>query len=288
MSFRRRRGLGSEPDGGRGESRVPSLLGGEDLPGRYRRWGLGAALVLAAAAAGYLIAAELLFPASSPAEAEALVAVPAVRGASVEEARSRLREAGLSLRVSARIPATDAPEGQVLAQRPLGGQRAPAGDTVSVTVAAPEVRLRIPGLRSLRGEQAERVLRRMGFAVDTAREEATVPGGEVVGTEPTAGEWAAPGSTVRVVLSDGPPVSRVPELVGLHVDDVRPLLADSGLALGGVSYDTAAFSAPGRVVAQSPPPGFSLREGERVTVRVAGRPGSGTGGGTAPDSAGGR
>lgn len=288
MSFRRRRGLGSEPDdGGDGSPRARRLLGAGAGSGRYRRWGLAAALVLASVGAGYLIAAELLFPASSPAEDGALLEVPAVRGTPVEEARERLEAAGLSLRTAARIPAAGAPEGQVLAQRPLGGQRTAAGDTVSVTVAAPGARLRVPALRSLRAGQARRVLRRMGFAADTARETASAPGGEVVRTEPRAGELASPGSTVRVVVSAGPSLSRVPELVGRHVDDVRSVLADSGLALAGVRYDTAAFAAPGRVVDQSPPPGYSLREGDRVTVRVAGPPASRTGGGADADSAGG-
>lgn len=296
MSFRRRRGLGSEPEEGGGTSRVRSLLArargavapGDDR-GRYGRWGLWAAILLGSGVLGYLIAAELLFPASSPADAESLVEVPAVRGSPVEEARSRLGEAGLSLEVAARLPAAEASEGQVLAQRPLGGQRAAAGDTVRVTLAALRRDVRVPALRALRGERARSVLRRMGLAVDSAREPASVAGGEVVRTEPPAGASAAPGSTVRVVLSAGPPVSRVPELVGRHVDDVRGALADSGLALGGVSYDTAAYAAPGRVVAQSPPPGFSLREGGRVTVRVAGRPERGPGSGAAaPDTAGGR
>lgn len=287
MSFRRRRGLGSRPDDGDGaggprRSRA-QFLSRRSLD-RLRRWGFGAAVVVAAAGAGYLVAAELLFPAASPAEAETLVDVPSLRGVAVEEARTRLRESGLSLRVAGRIPVGDLSEGRVLAQRPLGGQQAGAGDTVSVTLSAPEGELRVPALRALREERARSVLRQMGFRVDTAREPASVPRGEVVGTAPPAGEVVAPGARVRVILSEGPPVSGVPALVGRHLDDVRPILADSGLALGSVSYDTAAFAAPGRVVAQSPPPGFSLREGERVAVRVAGPPRTPPGAGAVPDS----
>lgn len=295
MSYRRRRGLGSEPDEGDGTSPVRDFLervrrigGRDDGADRLRRWGLGAAIVAAAALAGYLIAAELLFPASSPAEAEPLVRVPAVQGSSLEEARSRIGEAGLSLRVAARLPAADAEEGRVLAQRPLGGQRAAAGDTVAVTVAGPEAELRVPALRALRGGRARRVLRRMGFAVDSTSEAASVAGGEVVRTEPAAGTLAPQGSTIRIVMSEGPPVSGVPELVGRHVDDVRAVLADSGLALAGVSYDSTAVAAPGRVVAQSPPPGFSLRQGGRVTVRVAGLPRRAPDAGAAPPDTTGR
>lgn len=304
MNFRRRKGMGrgqkGSPTGGEGDEDRPSgrerrrrTSGSGGGGGALRRRVLAAALVLAAAGGGYLLAAELLFPAASPAETESLTPVPDLVGAPLEEGRARLREAGLSARVTARVPpGSEASEGQVLAQRPIGGQLAFPGDTVALTVAASEGPLRIPALRALREQQARDVLTRMGFRVTTAREEASVPRGEVVRTVPPAGEAAAPASDVRVVLSEGPPVSGAPELVGRHIDDVRAILSDAGLSLGAVSYDTAAFSAPGRVVGQSPPAGFSLREGERVSVRVAGRPPEpaaggrdSLSGGTRPDSA---
>ncbi len=294
MNFRRRKGMGrgqkgSEDEEGRSSGRRGRRRSGGSGDGSdaLRRWGLAAALLLAAAGAGYLLAAEFLFPAASPAETESLTPVPELVGSTVEEGRARLREAGLSARVSARVPpVTEASEGQVLAQRPLGGQLALPGDTVSLTVAAPEGPLRVPALRSLREQEALSILKRMGFGVTTAREEASVPRAEVVRTVPPAGEAVAAGSGVRVVLSEGPPVSGAPELVGRHVDDARSILADSGLALGALSYDTTAFSAPGRIVGQSPPAGFSLREGERVSVRVAGRPpeSRAEGAGTPPDT----
>lgn len=292
MSFRRRKGMGGEAsDGDRSGEPDAAARGrgggdgrGTDSP--LRRWALGAALALAAAGAGYLMAAELLFPASSPAESETLTPVPDLRGSQLDDARARLEEAGLALRVSTRAPAAGVGEDEVLAQRPVDGQLAAPGDTVSVTVADAERPLRMPALRSLREDQARRVLERMGFAVATESEAASVPRGEVVRTVPPAGEAASPGSEVRMVLSEGPPVSGAPELLGRHFDDVGSILADSGLALGAVSWDTAAIAAPGRVVSQSPPPGFSLREGERVGVRVAGSPPEDSpAGGAVPDTA---
>lgn len=287
MNFRRRKGMGRGEKAGESGSRSPrDLTGG----GALRRWALGAALVLVAVGVGYLMAAELLFPASSPAETENLTPVPDLGGSPLEEARSRLREAGLALRVSSRVPPgtdRDAEEDQVLAQRPIGGQLAAPGDTVEVTVAAPEGPLRMPALRGIREAEARRVLEGMGFEVVTAREAGSVAPGEVVRTVPPAAEAAATGSEVRLVLSEGPPVAGAPELVGRHIDDVRSILADSGLALGAVSYDTAAFAAPGRIVGQSPPAGFSLREGQRVGVRVAGHPPEPSAGpGAGPDTTG--
>lgn len=294
MSFRRRKGLGREKTGGDspGEPRGRRRGGEEEgAVGPLRRWALLAGVALAAAGAGYLVAAEVLFPAPSPAETGALTPVPDLRGAPLEEARGRLQEAGFSLRVSSRVPVADAEEGRVLAQRPLGGQLAPPGDTVSLTVADAAGPVRLPPLRSLREAEALRILDRMGLRVATTREAASVPRGEVVRTVPAAGETAEPGTRVQVVLSEGPPVAAVPQLVGRHIDDVRSILAGSGLELGAVRYDTAAFAAPGRVVGQSPPAGFSLRAGERVGVRVAGRPPAapaGASGGLSGDTARGR
>jgi beta-lactam-binding protein with PASTA domain len=54
------------------------------------------------------------------------------------------------------------------------------------------------------------------------------------------------------------------------VDDAQGALSGAGLELGAITYDPQALEAPGRIVGQYPPAGYSLREGGAVEVRVAG------------------
>ena len=85
----------------------------------------------------------------------------------------------------------------------------------------------------------------------------------------------SPPAEVELVVSEGRDVVAVPDLEGRLLDDVEVLLSRLGLVLGTVTFEPGAVGAPGRVIGQSPPPGFGLREGGEVSVRVAGRPSAG-------------
>lgn len=313
MSYRRRRGLGgagswldrlrgwlpgggdeadaggSPPDAGE----FPPAAdddgaggGGEPSAPAGRRKVLAAAAVLVLLfGAGYLISAEWLFPASRETTSAELVEVPDLVGLADGEARQALEEAGLTYRQRSGMPHREAPEGAVLAQSPLPGQYARPGAPVSVTLSLGPEQRSVPDVRGLSDRQGRIVLERLGFGtrVDTAA--SPVEGGRVVGTRPETGTRLTLPAEVTVVVSEGPSVSDVPDLTGLHVDDVEGRLDAAGLRLGEVEYDPEAYAAPGRVVGQSPPAGYALRTGGSVSVRVAGTPPEGSGAAAPSDTA---
>lgn len=297
MSYRRRRGLGGGgrswlerlrawlpgPGGGREEAREETPGGdasgdagdGAGKPSgppreRWRRYSIVALLLVLLFGAGYLLSARWLFPDSGQPDEGNLVEVPELVGLTVEEARRTLDDAGLALRRRSRVPHRDAPEDAVLAQNPLPGQYSRPGAPVAVTLSLGPERRGVPDLRGLSGRQGRIVLERLGFEADVDTTASPVERGRVVGTRPEAGTVRTLPGRVTVVVSEGPRVADVPELTGLHVDDVKDRLESAGLALGDVQYDPEARAAPGRVVGQSPPGGYALRAGGRVSVRVAG------------------
>lgn len=164
----------------------------------------------------------------------------------------------------------EAPEGTVLSQRPLPGQYARAGAPVEAMLSrGPEVHT-LPDVAGLSERQAGIVLERLGFDVDVESREDPLPAGRAIETRPPAGsELAVPGRLVLVV-SEGAPIVAVPDMRGLHIDDAIRILADAGLELGSLSFDAGAVEAPGRIVGQYPPEGYSLRAGDGVELRVAG------------------
>lgn len=314
MRFRRRRGLGGrrsrggddedgdspEGEGGSADDRGrgahdPSASGGGGDRGAVRallerggpvRWVAAVAALVLLFGAGYLISAEWLFPASGPQAAAGEVSeVPDMVGLDAEDARAALSGAGLEYRVRSEMSHPEAPAGAVIAQSPLPGQFARPGAPVEVTLSEGPRRRTVPDLRGLSGRQAQIVLERLGFgtSVDTAASE--VERGRVVGTRPEAGSGRTLPADVAVVVSRGPDVSDVPELVGLHVDDVEARLRENGFRLGEVTYDPEAFAAPGRVIGQTPAPGYALREGGRVSISVAGSPPEPSAGGEASGGA---
>lgn len=300
MSFRRRRGMGGSSwpwsrsgsgDGGEAptdrspgeEPAGPSRRGpagggpggggpGDDRPWWRRRELLTAVLVVALFAGGYVAAARLIFPVGQEAEAGEVVQVPDLVGLAREEADRSVTGAGLALRVQAHVPHPEAPAGAVVAQTPLPGQYARPGAPIQVTLSSGPERRRVPDLRGLSDRQGAIVLERLGFrsAVDSTRSPAQR--GQVVGTRPDPGQELDLPAEVTLLVSEGPRTAEVPDLSGRHVEDVPTILRDAGLDLGDVTYEPDAFQAAGRVIAQSPPPGYALRRGGAVSIRVAGSP----------------
>ena len=105
------------------------------------------------------------------------------------------------------------------------------------------------------------------FRVD--EENADVPEGTVIRTEPEAGESVNPGDTVRVYVSLGQEMATVPTLEGLGRDAATKALADAGLELGSVTERNDADLVGGTVISADQAEGASVPLGTVVNLVVA-------------------
>jgi serine/threonine-protein kinase len=107
------------------------------------------------------------------------------------------------------------------------------------------------------------VLNQAGFTT-VVRSDApsdTVPAGQVIGTDPPAGQAIAKGSSVTIIVSKGPELVQVPDLTGKTLDVATQMLQAKGFQVDTQSY------LPGRVVrAQDPAGGKSVLKGTKVTL----------------------
>lgn len=267
MSYRRRRGLGRHRSG---EPRTETQGTGKGLG--MRRAILGTGLVVACLLVGYAIATLWLSPASANADDGSIVQVPDVVGEPDAEARRLIEGIGLEYTVRRGLAHREAPEGTVLAQSPLAGQFARPGAPVDVTLSrGPEVHT-LPDLAGLSERQAGIVLERLGYDVEIERREDPMAAGRAVETRPAAGTDLAVPSPIVLVVSEGAPIVVIPDMLGMHIDDALQILSQVRLELGSISFDSEAPEAPGRIVGQYPPVGYSLRAGDSVELRVAGDP----------------
>ncbi len=280
MKLERRRGLGSgkkpvgEPAGGpEGRERSRQRGGGGPLKRLRGPWFRLCVVVVVSFAVGYLISTGWLFPRGDSSADLQVVRVPDLGGRPLEDARTDLEARDLSLLVQGRIGHPEMDSGRIVAQDPLPGQLAARRGTVYVTVSRGADWRTIPDLQGVASEQAEAMLTEMGFAVRTRNIASNGLHGGVQGSDPAAGERVALPAEVELLVSQGPQIAVVPDLSGRHVDDVEVLLEAAGLQLGSIQFDPEAPQAPGRVVAQNPPPGYSLRGGGFVSIEVAGRAG---------------
>lgn len=100
------------------------------------------------------------------------------------------------------------PKGTVISQSPSANAKATKNSVVTITVSSGAGDVSIPNVVGLNAATASNQLGQAGFTVTTSQQSsATVPTGNVISTNPTAGTKAAKGSTVAIVVSSGPPAS---------------------------------------------------------------------------------
>ncbi len=230
--------------------------------GRRRRtlwWALLAVLVAALIAAALI----LLLPSTGS------VHVPDVAGQSEQAASTTLRRVGLTP-VPTLAPSRNVAAGLVISQSPAPGTFVKKGSRVTIVVSGGAPSAALMSVEGLTPTQALAKLRAAGFQPATKSVASTsVPAGQVIGTEPPAGTETQLGSHVTVLVSSGPALVRVPDVVGQSLSEAEATLTNAGLSVGPVTKSTSATQAPGSVLSESPASGSSVQSGDRVNLTVA-------------------
>ena len=205
----------------------------------------------------------------------AFVEVPPLSGLSVEQASALCDPRGLLLVIDGeRTPdpgtSRDRPivPGTLFDQHPMPGSRLHPGEKVHVSIAraAP----RVPNLAGQSPEAARKLLGEAGLLAGTVREvfSATVPPGQVVGSQPEAGAEARPGDGVDLEVSKGPEQVAVPRLLGRGARAARQALEQAGLVLGEQKQGVDDNAEDGVVLRQTPAAGTMVPKGQKVDVVV--------------------
>lgn len=132
----------------------------------------------------------------------------------------------------------------------------------------------VPDLQNQTLAAATTLLGNVGLALGSQTQEtsATVPAGSVIRHSPVAGTEVAPGSSVNLVLSSGPPPGTVPNVVGLTQAAATTAITNASLALGAVTQQSSSSVAAGNVISQSVAPGQVLAAGSTVDLVVSSGP----------------
>jgi serine/threonine-protein kinase len=216
--------------------------------------------------AAYLIVAFFVFPRGViPDDAR----VPSVVGLLYDDAAARLVAAGFKPAVGLSRFNASTPKNTVLEQSPPAGSREGRGVTVTLDVSAGERNSQVPPVVGLTQQLATAAIENAGLEVGTVQSrEADSPRGAVLESVPSQGTGVTPGSTVDLIVSAGPPLVTVPELVGRDYTQARLLLEQIGLRAGTVTIDSTAVDAPNTVISQTPAAGASVRPRSTVDLRV--------------------
>jgi serine/threonine-protein kinase len=220
---------------------------------------------------GYLVATRIVFPAPPP--PEDLVTVPDVRGVDVERGQQDASEVGLTVVATDSLHHPTARTGAVLGQSPLPGQMALPGTVVRVTTSlGPQLR-QVPDLVLVDADRARIVLETSGFIVSMDSVEAELPRGRVVEMNPGPDATLALPAEVLILVSRGPPLVTMPDVLGLEESEALAVLDSLGLVVSEVREIFRFGRDQGIVVEQEPPSDTLVERGTAVRLAVGRRGG---------------
>lgn len=245
------------------DQRYTSLSEDEE---RRSRFGSGAiavlvALALVATAVGYMLFGRAI---SMP-NLSATVGVGDYHNMTDAQAQQLVANAGLQSR-EIKTSSDTIPANRVIRQNPAPGAKVAPNSVVELFVSNG---LPLFGLRDVRGYSAADATRTLAddkFQVKVSRKYSTDPKDSVIDQQPAAGSKVRQGSTVALVVSNGPPPVQAPNFVGMNVDDAIALAKKDGIALDTSGRGAYPGVANNVVAAQDVQPGQRL--GQDTTIHA--------------------
>jgi serine/threonine-protein kinase len=217
----------------------------------------------------YLVVAFLIFPSGViPRD----IKVPSVTGLPFDDAVRRLAERGLrGVKGEERFHEAS-PKGTVLEQSPAAGARDVEGAQITLTVSAGQQTAKVPSVNGMARAEAERALEDAGFDLGGVTERpSNTPAGQVIEATPRAGSEATIPSAVALVVSAGPTVVLVPNVVGQTVAQAKLAIESAGLLVSDIRTpegdplsDMTAI-----VTATVPASGAQVAAGTKVSVQAS-------------------
>ena len=192
--------------------------------------------------------------------------VPKLKGLSVEEAEVALAAVNLELGAQAEAFDDKVKKGRIISSVPAAGESVKRDTSVDVTVSKGPEPVDLPDLVGSGGDEAEKSLKDLGLKVDRSDVfNESVAKGLVISTDPKGGTTVLRGDTVELVVSKGPPLVAVPNVVGQSESSARAELEKAGFQvqvnkpLGFVVFG---------VNSQDPKAGTEAPKGSTVTITV--------------------
>lgn len=155
------------------------------------------------------------------------VAVPDLKGQTKDEAMRTLSSYGLNGQEGETVYSDNVKEGCVAEQEQPSGSLLNKGDTVVFHLSKGAESVSVPNVVGASSSNAESSLKSAGFQVKTSyRYSSDVSEGRVISQDPSGN--APKGSTVTIIVSNGPEEATVPNVVEKSESEARSALENAG------------------------------------------------------------
>jgi len=194
----------------------------------------------------------------------AVAQLPKLTGITEDEAQDRIQNANMAFGKSTKKFSETVPEGIVIASDPKGGSTLRFGTIVDLVVSNGRRPIPVGSWVGKSGDDAERTLEKRGLEVNISQQYSdSVAEGVVISQEPKDGTLFK-GDSVELLVSLGPQLIEVPDVVAAGVDDATATLQGAGFAVD-VQYSPG-YIGLGYVFSMDPGAGTELPKGSTVTI----------------------
>jgi serine/threonine-protein kinase len=189
--------------------------------------------------------------------------VPALRGKTVDAATAMLQQAQLTVAGTQSRYDDSIAKGLVITSNPKPGVVVSPHTAVTLVVSEGAAPVTIPDVTNKPVDQATSILTALGLKVTTTKDFSdTVAENSVISSTPPPGATAHKGDSVALIVSKGPQLYQVPDVVGDKIDD-----AVAALQAAGFKAKVSDFpGGPNRVLSQSPGGGSKAKRGSTVQL----------------------
>ncbi len=204
----------------------------------------------------------------------AKVTVPNVVGLTQAAATTAITEAKLKLGNVTQQNSSTVATGNVISQDPASGSSVAEGSPVNLVISSGPPMVTVPNVVGLTQAAATTAITEAKLTLGkfTQQSSNTVATGNVISQDPASGSSAAEGSPVTLVISSGPPMVTVPNVLGLTQTAATTAITEPKLTLGKVTQQNSNTVVTGNVISQDPASGGSTAEGSPVNLVVSSGP----------------
>jgi len=187
------------------------------------------------------------------------------------EAEAALTKLGLNAQKGESQYSDEVEEGKIVAQSPQPGSKVEKGSTVTYNLSRGKEMVSVPNVVGMTESEAAEALEAKGLtgSVSDYQSSTSVPQGQIISQNPTAGSDIDKGATVTYVVSSGEPTYEVPSVIGYSESSARNAIEGKGFTWGGTSSEYSDTVDAGSVISQSPSAGTYTQKGTSVSVVIS-------------------
>jgi beta-lactam-binding protein with PASTA domain len=194
--------------------------------------------------------------------------IPELEGETVDTARDRLTALGFEVVLANGRYDMQVPEGDVLAVKPAAGATREQGTQVTIVPSKGPPPVAVPAMEGKPLKKAKQAIREAGLRLEVKRRyDDRVPVDHVIKQQPGGGRIPK-GSTVSLVVSDGPRPVPIPDVRGMAEDKAVKALGAKGFEVV-VEEDFSKQVARGDVVGTDPAAGTEVQPGDTIVLTVS-------------------